>query len=259
MRIIDTHCHLNDDKLYSRIDEVINSAKENGIVYMFNNGDSLESFQRIITISKEYKNTCFSVLGIHPEFALENDDYFSKAYSYIKEHRNEIKAIGEIGLDYHYSKDSDLVKKQKQRFIEQIRLAKELNLPIVIHSRDADLDTFNIIKEELPSKLDLHCYSSSFEMAKNYLTLPINFNIGIGGVVTFKNARVIKEVVTKIPLDHILTETDSPYLAPVPYRGKDNEPKYLPYIVKEIALLKNMPIEQVSETLFKNGELFYGL
>lgn len=257
--IIDTHTHFNDDKIYPLVDEFISRAKEKNVVAIFNNGDSLNSFSRILDLSKRFPSFCYAVLGIHPEFANESDDYFTKSYQVIKENLDSIYAIGEIGLDYHYSKDSDYVAKQKYRFIEQIRLAKELNLPIVIHSRDADFDTLNIIKQELPPKLDLHCYSGSVEILKEYLKLPIETHIGIGGVCTFKNAKTIKEVISYAPIEILLTETDAPYLAPTPFRGQINESSYLPYIIKEIAELKNKNYDEVEELLYKQGKEFYGI
>lgn len=257
--IIDTHTHFNDDKIYPFVDDFISRAKEKNVVAIFNNGDSLNSFSRILDLEKRYPSFCYAVLGIHPEFASESDEYFTKAYQTIKDNRDFIYAIGEIGLDYHYSKDSEYVAKQKKRFIEQIRLAKQLNLPIVIHSRDADFDTLNIIKQELPPKLDLHCYSGSVEILKEYLKLPIETHIGIGGVCTFKNAKTIKEVVSFAPIEVLLTETDAPYLAPTPFRGQVNESSYLPYIIKEIAELKSQDYDEVEELLYIQGKEFYGI
>lgn len=259
MRIIDTHCHLNDDKLYFQVEDVIKRSQDKGVVAVFNNGDSLPSFDRILDLSKRYRSFCHSVLGIHPEFALEEETYFQKAYQIIEEQKDNIYAIGEIGLDYHYSKEENLVQKQKERFIEQIRLAKKLNLPIVIHSRDADFDTLNIIKKELPKKLDLHCFSGSYEILKEYLRLPIEVYIGIGGVSTFRNARIIKEVIEKTDISHFLTETDCPYLAPTPHRGETNEPMYLPLIIHQIASEKNLTDEEAAEILYQNGKKFYGM
>ncbi len=259
MDIIDTHTHLNDRQLLSDIDSVVQRAKDSGVKAVFNNGDSLESFDVILSLQKRYPSFCHSVLGLHPEFALRGDEYISEAYSYIREHRNEIKAIGEIGLDYHYGKDDNLVSCQKKMFIEQIRLAKELDLPIVIHSRDADRDTFDIIRQERPAKFDLHCYSGSYELLREYLRLGLECHIGVGGVVTFKNARVLKEVVSKTDISVFLTETDAPYLAPTPFRGQRNEPSYLPYIIKEIAALKGMDENETGEILYKNGAGFYGI
>ncbi len=258
MRIIDTHCHLNDEKLYPIRDEVINRSQANGVEYFFNNGDSLPSLERILSLSDEY-SSCKCVLGIHPEFANENDEYFDKAYQIIKNNRNRIYAIGEIGLDYHYDKSEETKQNQKKRFIEQINLAKELSLPIVIHTRDADFDTLNIIKKELPPKIDLHCYSGSEEVLREYLKLPIKVHIGIGGVSTFKNAKTIQSIIIENDENIFLTETDCPYLAPVPHRGEMNEPSYLPLIVEKIASLKGIDVEEMSEILYRNGKRFYGI
>jgi len=258
MKILDTHCHINDDKLYPMAEEVIQRAKENGVIRVYNAGDSLPSFERILDLHKRYPSFCKVVLGIHPEFASESDEYFEKASQVIEENKGILSAIGEIGLDYHYDKSEKTKNVQKKRFIEQIRLAKKRNLPIVIHARDADFDTLNIIKEDLPPKIDLHCFSGSAEIAKEYCKLPIQVYFGVGGVSTFKNAKTIKEVIQKIPLTHFLSETDSPYLAPTPHRGEKNEPCYLPLILEEIALLTNKTSEEVAAQLLQNGEEFYG-
>jgi TatD DNase family protein len=259
MRIIDTHCHYNDDQIYPIVDEVITRAKAAGVQAIFNNGDSLASFTRILELQERYPDFCHSVLGIHPEHAAHDQAYFEESYRQIKNNIDKISAIGEIGLDYHYSKDPEYVQAQKFRFIEQIRLAKELHLPIVVHSRDADFDTLDIIRQELPEKVDLHCYSGSVEIAREYLKLPIDFRIGVGGVCTFKNARVIKEVIQYCSEKIILTETDAPYLAPTPHRGQMNESSYIPLIFEAIASLKMMDVEELAEKLYQQGLDFYGL
>ncbi len=258
MRIIDTHCHLNDEKIYPIRKEVIGRAKANGVELFFNNGDSLPSLERILSLAEEFP-CCKAVLGIHPEFANENDDYFNKAYSYIRNNRHRIHAIGEIGLDYHYDKNEETKEKQKRRFLEQIHLAEELSLPIVIHTRDADFDTLNIIKEELPPKIDLHCYSGSVEVLREYLKLPIEVHIGIGGVSTFKNAKTLMQVIEENDEKIFLSETDCPYLAPVPHRGEMNEPAFLPLIIQRIAELKGADTEDMAERLYQNGKDFYGI
>ena len=258
MKIIDTHTHYNSDELYSIRNEAIKRAKENNVDRIYNNGDSLPSFDRILSLQEEFPSFCYSVLGIHPEFASENDEYFNQAYKKIYDNKDKISAIGEIGLDYHYSKDEEYIKNQKRRFIEQIRIAKELSLPIVVHARDADFDTLNIIKDELPPKVDLHCFSGSVEILREYLKLPIDFRIGIGGVCTFKNARVIKEVIQYAPERILLTETDAPFLAPVPHRGEMNESWYISLVIKQIANLKFMDEETLADLLYKQGLDFYG-
>lgn len=258
MKYIDTHCHINDDALFSIREEVIQRAKNAGCLALFNNGDSLESFYRIHQMHEEYPQYCFSVLGIHPEYASKDEDYQEKAFSYVKEHLSDVIAIGEIGLDYHYDKNDEIVNKQKDIFRKWIQFAKFYHLPIVVHSRDAAQDTFDIIKEELPEKVDLHCYSGSYELFKEYLKLPIMFKIGVGGVVTFKNAKSIKEIISNAPIENLLTETDCPYLAPTPHRGERNEPSYIPLVIEELARLRNEDKDEISEKLLKNGEEFYG-
>ncbi len=259
MDIIDTHTHLNDKNLLADIDGVVERAKEAGVRAVFNNGDSLASFDVILSLQRQYPGFCYSVIGIHPEFATRDDSYLSEAFNYIREHKDDIKAVGEIGLDYHYGKDPELVAAQKKVFIEQIRIAKKLDLPIVIHSRDADRDTFDIIKQERPPRFDLHCYSGSYELLKEYLRLGLDCHIGVGGVLTFKNARVLKEVVSNTDISVFLTETDAPYLAPTPFRGQRNEPSYLPYIIREIASLKGIDEEEAGRILYNNGVSFYGI
>ena len=259
MEFIDTHCHINDDALFPIRKEVIQKAKEKGCRALFNNGDSMESFHRILLLQKEFPDFCFSVLGIHPEFADNSDEYHRNAFEFVQEHKEEIKAIGEIGLDYHYHPSDQTKERQRQIFREWIRLAKKLSLPIVVHARDASQDTFEILKEELPEKVDLHCYSSSYELYLEYLKLPMDFHIGIGGVLTFRNARVLTEVVSKGKEDTFLTETDSPYLAPVPHRGKTNEPSYIPLVISKIAELRNEKEEDIYKKLYDNGRKFYGI
>lgn len=259
MNIIDTHCHINDEGLYRDRVSVVQRSKDKGVKALFNNADSLESFDVILSLQKEFPGFCYSVLGIHPEYANRGDEYFSKAYEEIIRHRDKIKAIGEIGLDYHYDKSEETKNIQKKRFIEQIKLADELNLPIVIHSRDADFDTLDIIKENLPKKLDLHCYSGSAEILREYLKLPIEVYIGVGGVSTFKNAKTIQNIIKEIDISHILSETDCPYLAPTPHRGERNEPFYLDLILKQIAELRGEPLEEVADKIYNNGKKFYGI
>lgn len=258
MKFIDTHCHLNDTKLLEQIEDVLKRSQDAGGTFFFNNADSLESLPVILSLKKRF-SCCQAVLGIHPEFAVKDDSYQQAAFSYVEEHLSDIKAIGEIGLDYHYDNSEETKARQKAIFIEWIRFAKKHNLPIVVHSRDASQDTFDIIKSELPAKVDLHCYSGSYELYKEYCKLPIDFKIGIGGVVTFKNARVLKDIAIKGNTNTFLTETDCPYLAPVPFRGKINEPTYIPYVIKEIAALRNEDGETLAKKLYQNGEEFYGL
>jgi TatD DNase family protein len=166
----------------------------------------------------------------------------------------KVIAIGEIGLDYYWSKD--YVDLQKEMFIKQINIAKEYNLPIIVHSRSASNDTYTILKENM-TKGVLHCYSQSLEMAYEYVKL--GYYLGIGGVLTFKNSKEIKEVVEMIDLKHLVIETDGPYLAPTPYRGKLNKPAYLKYVIEEIARIKNLSVDDVKKSLENSTNLLFGI
>lgn len=257
--IIDCHTHLDDDRLFNNREEVVKLSKENNVKYILNTADSLSSFSKVEQLSREFKGYSYSVIGIHPEYALYDEEYFSLAYKYIYKNKDKIKAIGEIGLDYHYSKDEKVILNQKKRFIQQIKIAQELDLPIVIHARDSLNDVYSILKESSIKKAYLHCFSGSKEQFKQFIKLPIDIKFGIGGVITFKNSRVLKEIVESEDLKYFLTETDAPYLAPTPFRGQVNMPSLLPYIIKEIALIKNKDEEEVSEILFNNGVNYYGI
>lgn len=256
--IIDAHTHINCDELYQERKEIIQRAIDNKVVAVFNTADSLNSFKNIDILQKEYQNYCYGVYGIHPEFASSTN--FTEVEEEIIKRKNIIKAIGEIGLDYHYPINEPEKNNQKDIFISQICLAKKLNLPIVIHSRDADKDTFDILCQYAQDmKVYLHCYSGSYEMAKEYIKKILNIHFGVGGIVTFKNAKKLVEVVEKIDLKYFLTETDAPYLTPVPFRGKQNEPSYLIYVINKISELKNMNEVKVEEILFENAREFFDL
>ena len=256
--IIDAHTHINCDELYQERKEIIQRAIDNKVVAGFNKADSLNSFKNIDILQKEYPNYCYGVYGIHPEFASSTN--FTEVEEEIIKRKNIIKAIGEIGLDYHYPINETEKNNQKDIFISQICLAKKLNLPIVIHSRDADKDTFDILCQYAQDmKVYLHCYSGSYEMAKEYIKKIPNIHFGVGGIVTFKNAKKLVEVVEKIDLKYFLTETDAPYLTPVPFRGKQNEPSYLIYVINKISELKNMNEVKVEEILFENAREFFDL
>ena len=256
--IIDAHTHINCDELYQERKEIIQRAIDNKVVAVFNTADSLNSFKNIDILQKEYSNYCYGVYGIHPEFVSSTN--FTEVEEEIIKRKNIIKAIGEIGLDYHYQINEPEKNNQKDIFISQICLAKKLNLPIVIHSRDADKDTFDILCQYAQDmKVYLHCYSGSYEMAKEYIKKIPNIHFGVGGIVTFKNAKKLVEVVEKIDLKYFLTETDAPYLTPVPFRGKQNEPSYLIYVINKISELKNMNEVKVEEILFENAREFFDL
>ena len=195
----------------------------------------------------------YAAVGIHPD---EVGDLNEERFEYLKSQaqKEKVVAIGEIGLDYYW--DTEAHDVQKKWFIKQLDLARELDLPVIIHSRDAAADTLEIVKEYGKGLRGvIHCFSYSIELAREYVKM--GFHIGIGGVVTFKNGKKLKEIATEIPLDRILLETDCPYLAPVPFRGKRNSSLYIPYIVEEIANLRGITCEEVVAKTEQNGkELF---
>lgn len=242
--IIDTHCHL-DIKDYDNLEEVIKNMEGN---YMIASGYNLESNKHVIELVNKYDNI-FGTIGLHPSDVTE--DYESDLL-FIESNINnpKIVGVGEIGLDYYWEKNNKEL--QKEVFIKQIELARKYNKTIVIHSREAILDTYNILDEYLGNnKAVLHCYSSNIEMAKRFKKFNIKF--GIGGVLTFKNSSKLKEVVKELDLSDLLLETDSPYLTPEPYRGKKNEPSYTKYVAEAIAKIKEVEYEEVLEITTQNA------
>ena len=248
--IIDSHCHLSHND-YENVEQVIKNMEGN---IMIASGADAESNKDVASLCKNYNNI-YGVIGIHPTEITNNIEDDLK---YIEEHINDkhIVGIGEIGLDYHYECDKDL---QKKIFIRQIRIAKKYNKPIVIHTRDAIKDTYDILESESAYAVPIyiHCFSESLEMAR--LFVKKGAKLGVGGIVTFKNAKKIVEVVENIPLEHILLETDSPYLAPVPLRGTKNEPKNVYLVAQKIAELKNIDIEEVIAITTANSKAQFDL
>lgn len=246
---IDTHCHILKEE-YSNIDELITECKLKNVNKIIISGCELNNIEESIEISNKYANIYLS-LGYHPSEAskITNIDIENLKNKIIQ--NKKVVAIGEIGLDYYWSKDNK--EEQKKLFNCMLNLAEELNLPVVIHSRDAFQDTYDILKKR-NLKGVIHCFSGNLENAKMYIS--IGYKLGIGGVLTFKNSK-LKDVIKFIDLNHIITETDSPYLAPEPYRGKQNSPINIPIIVQEIAKQKNVDIKEV-ETKIENNvkELF---
>ena len=243
--LIDTHCHL-EKKDYPNRDEIINHMGSN---IMIASSDRLESAIEVDGLTKEYDNI-YGTIGFHPnELENFNDETFTQLENLLE--NKKIVGIGEIGLDYHYG-DEDK-EKQKEAFIKQIELAIKHNLPIVIHSRDAAYDTLEIIKKYPNLKIDMHCYGYSLEIAKELLKINPNIKFGIGGVLTFKNSKKLKEVVNYLDMKNILLETDCPYLSPEPLRGTKNEPCNVKYVAEYLANLKNLPIEKIEEITSKNA------
>ena len=251
MEIIDSHAHLMDEMYAGDLLAVIKRCKENNLKYVVNIGYDKETSYKAVKLAEEY-NWMFATIGLHPdECNIENPDIeFIRLLSKNK----KVVAIGEIGLDYHY--DGTNKETQKKYFIKQIQLANELSLPVVIHSRDADMDMLKILKEnKIENNFVMHCFSSSVEVAKEIIKL--DGYISLAGTVTFKNARNLLEVTKIVPEDKLLLETDCPYLTPEPNRGKRNEPMYIWNTAEKIAELRNTNVENICEITNKNVMEFY--
>ena len=260
MELIDNHTHLNDEGLYKDREDIIKRSKLAGVEKVINNGDSFESFDVINSLAKEYPNFCYSAIGLFP--TTEYSD-LSEEIRKLNEKLDEavnLVAIGEIGLDYHLDNSLETKNKQKELFKAQIEVARERKLPIIVHSRDAEADTFNtIIDSKFPYDVILHCYSASFQMALRYLRHKKNVYFGIGGVLTFKNAVKLVEVVKRVPPDHFVLETDAPYLTPHPFRGKRNDPSYIVYTLKKMAELLNRDENELAEEIYLRSKEIYNL
>ena len=252
--IFDTHAHYDDGQFNTDRTELLNSMEENGVGTIVNVSAAYASCEKVVDMAQRFP-FMYAAVGIHPdEVGSLNEESFARMKELFL--RDKVIAVGEIGLDYYWDKEShDL---QKQWFIRQIDLARELCLPILIHSRESAADTFAIMKEHAQGlKGVIHCYSYSKEMAKEYVNM--GFYIGVGGVVTFKNARKLKETVEELPLKSLVLETDCPYLAPEPYRGKRNDSIYLKYVAQEIARIKNTTYDAVVRQTELNAKEMYGL
>ena len=247
---IDTHLHLSKED-YEDIDRVIGNAKDVGVNYLIASCCTMNDIKQGINELLKYDNVFLSI-GLHPsESLIYSDKDLEEIKRIIINNKNKIVAVGEIGLDYYYGKEN--IQAQKELFKKQLAIAEDFKLPVVIHSRDATLDTIDILKQYKVRGV-IHCFSGSYETAKIYIKL--GFKLGIGGVVTFKNSN-LKEILNKIDLSSIVLETDSPYLAPVPYRGERNEPKNIPIIANFIAASTKKDIKQIEKCTFNNAcEMF---
>lgn len=253
--IFDTHAHYDDDAFDEDREELLGSLQEQGISNVVNVGASLSSCHQTLALIKEY-DFMYGAIGVHPsetaELNEENFEWLKKAAQ-----EKKIVAVGEIGLDYYWDEPERDI--QKKWFRRQLELAREIKLPVIIHSRDAAQDTYEIMKEHHAEEIGgvVHCYSYSLEMAKEFEKM--GFYFGIGGVLTFNNAKKLKEVVEYLPLEKIVLETDCPYLAPVPNRGKRNSSLNLRYVAEKIAEIKNISYDVVIEETTKNAKKLYRL
>ena len=239
--MVDTHCHLYSE-YYDNIDEIIDKIKKSGVRAIIVNGCDMKSNLEVLDLVKKY-DIVYGALGFHPT---ELDEFKDEDLIWLEEHINDDKivAIGEIGLDYHYDNTDKNV--QINIFKRQLEISKKYHKPVIVHSRDSIQDTYNILKE---SKFfgSIHCYSGSLEMAREFIK--IGFKLGVGGIITFKNAKNIIDLINNIDLKYILLETDSPYLTPEPYRGEKNDSSYLIFILEKIAYLKGIDKNVINTTI----------
>ncbi len=253
--IFDTHAHYDDEAFDEDRDAVLCSLAKNGIEAVVNVGASIQTTKNTLNLIKRYP-FIYGAVGVHPSESAELNETLIDWLRHVSG-EEKVVAVGEIGLDYYWKEPDP--ETQKHWFVRQIELAKDVGLPIIVHSRDAAKDTLDIIKSEQDGSLGgvIHCFSYSLEIAKEYLNM--GFYLGIGGVLTFKNARKLKEVVEYMPVDRIVLETDCPYLAPVPYRGKRNSSLNLTYVADVIGQIKGISREEVETVTTRNARNMYGI
>ena len=250
---IDTHCHL--DKLDSTPEEAVNEAKDAGVKRMLTISVDEPSLDFVSNAVQQFPEVYGSV-GFHPHDASAMSDSLENKIRQLAQDEDKVIAIGEIGLDYHYLYCP--VEVQQRVFRQQLMLAEELNLPVVMHSREAEADTLNILKENPVKSLGVaHSFTSSFEMARTLVEM--GWYLGINGIVTFKNAEDLREVVRWLPLEKLLLETDSPFLTPVPFRGKPNKPAHIPVIATFIAELRDISLQELAEQTNENAQRLFKL
>ncbi len=249
----DSHAHIDGVKFDNDRDLVLARAKENGIDFIMNPGADFESSVRAVELAQQYE-MIYAAVGIHPHDASTLDDSLLMMIEALTK-KPKVQAIGEIGLDFHY--DFSPRDVQRHWFREQLRLAKRLNLPVIIHDREANQETFDTLREEkaFDTGVLMHCYSGSGELAKQYVKL--GGYISIAGPVTFKNSRKLIEVVEAVPLDRLMIETDSPYLTPEPFRGKRNESMYVKYVCEKIAQIRGIELEEAAAATMANAKTYF--
>ena len=255
--ITDSHCHLDYPNLYDKLDDIVERAKKNNVNNLLTICTTLESFDKIKFIINKYKNI-YGTFGIHPhessKYPQVNSDFIYK----IKNQNKKVIGIGETGLDFYYNYSDK--KAQTKSFLEHIHAASKLNIPLVVHTRNAEKETYEILKSEnknLNLKILMHCFTGSMDFAKKLLDL--NCYISISGIITFKNSTDLANTVYSIPLKNLLVETDSPYLAPLPFRGKLNEPSYIVHTINKISKIKNIPENQIIEYTTNNFMKLFNL
>lgn len=254
--IFETHAHYDDEAFDNDREELLASLPAGGVGTVINVGAGMATTRSSLALAERYPFV-YAAVGVHPDEVEElSEDCMEELRGYCR--REKTVAVGEIGLDYYWHKEEEHRKLQQYWFRRQLALAREEGLPFIIHSREAAADTFAILKEERAGEIGgvMHCYSYSAEQAREYVKMGLY--IGVGGVVTFKNARKLKEAVEAVPLDRILLETDCPYMAPVPYRGKRNCSLYLSHVAAAVAGLKGVSAEAVREMTEENAKRLFG-
>lgn len=251
--IIDSHAHYNDERFEGFRDELLLKMKEMGVKKIINCGTDYERIEQVLEIGRKY-DFCYTAIGFHPSHVPDDWDIDYDRLDRIIKTEDKIIAVGETGLDYFLRPDNK--ERQQEAFHAHLELAEANNLPVIIHDRDAHADSMEILKAHKPRGV-VHCFSGSVEMAKEVVKM--GMYIGIGGVLTFKNGRVLKEVAAEIPLERILLETDAPYMAPEPHRGKTNHSGLIIYVAQQLAEIKNISVAEVLEVTSKNTEELFNI
>jgi len=255
--ITDSHCHLDYDILYENLESVINRAAKNNVKLFLTICTTIESYKKIKLIVAKYKNV-YGTFGIHPHETKNYKDLSSDLIIKYKNENKKIIGIGETGLDYYYNHSDKKV--QKEIFIQHIIAAEKLNLPLIVHSRNAELDTYEILEKYMKDdklKVIIHCFTGSKDFAQKLIK--IGCYISVSGIITFKNNNDLVEAVSKIPINKLLVETDSPYLSPKPNRGKSNEPSFIIHTVEKLSIIKNLDIKNVIDNTTNNFKSLFNL
>ena len=255
--IVDSHCHLDYPSLHDNIDAVLERASLKKIERLLTICTTLESFEKIKVLINEHKKV-YGTFGIHPHETAKHKQIDKKYICDVKKNNSKVIGIGETGLDFYYNHSEQDV--QKNSFVNHIHAAADLKIPLIVHSRDAEIETSEMLKSEKNNsdiKVLIHCFTGSKDFAKKILDL--NFYISISGIITFKNSNDLVDVVSYIPSDKLLVETDSPYLSPHPYRGKPNEPSFIVHTLKKLAEIKKLTIEEMASTTTRNFNNLFGL